>query len=105
MEMWLNLGEYFLLLKKEIRTILAEIDAVNLLMFHLPSESIAIDGLSLMNKTIFTAPFRADVSIHFIFKEFPTECCRALVIHQGFQVNTYFLRFWKGDVVTLQKQS
>jgi len=105
MEMWLNLGEYFLLLKKEILTILAEMDAVNLLMFHLPSESIATNGLSLINKTIFTALFRADVSIHFIFKEFPTECCRALFIHQGFQVNTYFLRFWEGYVVTLQKQS
>jgi hypothetical protein len=105
MEMWLNLGEYFLLLKKEIRTILTEMDAVNLLMFHLPSESIATDGFSLINKTIFTALFRTDVSIHFILKEFPTECCRALVIHQGFQVNASFLRFWKGDVVTLQKQS
>jgi len=82
---------------------LAGIDAENLFMSHLPSESIAVDGLSLMNKTIFTAPFRVDVSIHFIFKEFPTKCWRILVIHQGFQVNTYFLRLRKGDVVTLQK--
>ena len=56
----------------------------------------------VQSKTRWILTRTADVIIH-IFVEFPTECRQVFTIVQRFQVNTYFLRFWKRKVVILQK--
>lgn len=97
-------AEDFLLLETEVGTILTRVITVNLLMFCLPSESMAPEGSNSIHKTIVTTPFTADVTSH-MFVEFPTECRRVLTIAKGLKINTSFLEIWKRNVIGLEKES
>jgi hypothetical protein len=64
---------YFFTLKMEIRAVIAGMATINLLVPDLLPERVAINGSNLVDETILAASIMADVIIHFIPVEFPTE--------------------------------
>ena len=89
----------------KVRTISARMLAVDLLVTHLFSQGIAVDGFDLTNKAIFTPLIRADMIAYLMLVEFPAECGLVLTIRKGHQVDTYFPGFRERDVVLLQEDS
>ena len=64
---------YFFALKIKIRAIFAGMATIDLLVPDLLSQRVAIDGFHLINQAVLAASIRADVIIHSILVEFPTE--------------------------------
>ena len=94
---------YLFPLKMEIITLFAWNTAIDSLMAHFFAEGVAVYRPDLINEAILAASIRADVIIHCVLVEFPTERRQTAGIRQGLQVNTDFGRFRKGNVVSLQK--
>jgi len=53
--------------------------AMNLSLFYLLSESIAVDGFHLINNAVLTGSLRSNVIPHVIIVKLPTEYCNAVV--------------------------
>jgi len=57
----------------EITAVLAGMATIDLLVPDLLSQRVAIDGFHLIDEAVLAASIRADVIIHSILVEFPTE--------------------------------
>ena len=89
----------------KVIAISARMLAKYLLVTHLFSQGIAVDGFDLTNKAVFTPLIRADMIAYLVFVKFPAECDLVPGIRKGHQVDIYFPWSRERDVVLLQEHS